>query len=203
MKKEIIKKTKMKKIVFLILGLIIAFSAKSQVHYKNNEEKTEIYYENIIEFKDKTKKELHELIKKYLIVNNFTILYEDDNDIYTTGKMETKYRSGFKTRPFNCLYDLKISFKDKKVKYLGTNYILIYKNVRLNSYSWFTNPSSLGSSAWSTTKIPTEIPKKPVNLHYIAGKTGERHMLFQDLDKKMSNFDRDLMKIVNEKEGNW
>lgn len=117
--------------------------------------------------------------------------------------MDVTYRSGGNKKEFTCLYDLKISFKDKKVKYLGTNYVLISKSVKINTSTWFSNPSSLGSSAWSTTKIPTEIPTKPVNVHYQAGKTGEKHILFQDLDKNMSIFDQDLTKMISAKEGNW
>lgn len=63
----------MKKNLFIIFALTFVYSAKSQIQYKSNADKAEIYYENIIEFKDKTKKELHDLVKKYLAVNKFTI----------------------------------------------------------------------------------------------------------------------------------
>ncbi len=196
----------MKIILLLIPLLVFSNLAKSQVHYKSNESKTEMFYENVIDFKGKTKKELYELIKKHLIINDFPIRYEDDNDtysdIYSTGKLETKYRGHagffFSTTDFNCVYDLQISVKEEKIKYKATNFILLYKSVRVNSYGWFSSPS-----AWSTTSIPTEIPKKPVNEHFKAGKTHKKYLLFQDLDNKMTIFEQGLIDAVYFKKSNW
>lgn len=197
----------MKKFCILIFATIFVNVSYAQVHYKSNDTKTEMYYENILNFKGKSKKDLHDLVMKYLAVNNYTIQYNDDNEIYATGKFETRYRGRFlvfmSTNEFNCLYDLKFNFKDEKIKYLATNYMLLSKNIKVNSYSWFSNPSSIGSSAWSTTKIPTEVPKKPVNVHYKAGKTSKFHLLFQDLDAKMSLFEIGLIKMLESTNDNW
>ncbi|MBI2258113.1 MAG: hypothetical protein HYU67_04340 [Flavobacteriia bacterium] len=81
--------------------------------------------------------------------------------------------------------------------------MLLYKHVSINTYSWFSNQSPFGSSAWSTTNIPTEIPKKPVNIHFRAGKTKKRYLLFQDLDKNMKVFENGIINTIKAKEDNW
>ncbi|MBI2258114.1 MAG: hypothetical protein HYU67_04345 [Flavobacteriia bacterium] len=90
----------------------------SQVFYKNNESRTEIYYENIIQFEGKFKAELFDLLKKFLTISDFVIRYQDDYEIYATGKFEARYRSRFlfffNTQEFNCLYDLKKILKITK-----------------------------------------------------------------------------------------
>jgi len=197
----------MKQIILLFSVIMLASFAKSQVHYKSNEEHTEMYYENILQFDERSIIELHELTKKFLKINDYNIRYEDDNEIYATGIFETKYRGWFlffyNTREFNCLYDLKISLKDNKIKYDATNFVLIDKYIALSSSSWYSNPTAIGTLGWSTTFIPTEVPKKAVNIHFKAGKTGKSHLLFQDLDCKITIFEQGLTDMIQAKENEW
>jgi len=197
----------LKKLITLAFIMVFPCILIAQIHYKINDSKTDIYYENIIDFSDKNKNELIELTKKYLIVNDFNIIYEDEHDIYAIGKFETKYRGWFlmffNTNDFNCLYDLKLSFKDNKIRYYASNFILFNKSVKINTSSWYSNFSKYGSSAWSTTKIPTEVPRKPVGVHFRAGKTKNKHLLFQDIDKKMNVFEKKLVETILFKEKDW
>jgi hypothetical protein len=197
----------MKNVILLFFVIMLATLAKSQVHYKSNENHTEMYYENILSFDGKPINELHELTKKFFMVNGYNIRYEDENEIYATGNFETKYRGWFlfffNTKEFNCLFDLKISLKDNKIKYDATNFVLIYKYYTISSSSWYSNPTTIGNLGWSTTQIPTEVPKKAVNIHFKAGKTGKHHVLFQDLDCKMTIFEQGLIDMIQAKEDEW
>jgi len=197
----------MKKTILTIVVLAFITNVYSQVHYKSSEDNRSIYYEEILDFSEKSKQELLELTKKYLLINNYSILYEDDNDIYAIGKLETKYRSWFlfffKTKLFNCVYDLKVSFKDEKLKYEARNFILLYKNYNVNTTSWLNNSNAFGPAVFSTTKIPTEVPKKPVDVHYRAKKTDKKHLLFQDLNRKMGLFEDGLSKTIQMNEDDW
>ncbi|SIS86163.1 hypothetical protein SAMN05421766_104450 [Zobellia uliginosa] len=186
------------------LAIVINLSAQETVYQVDNN--NHIFFEEVIEFPNRSKKELSDEITKYLKVNDFTIQYQDENEIYATGKFDARYRGHFliffNTKEFNCVYDLKINLKDNKIRFQGTNYILLYKDVRINSYSWFGNGSAIGSSAWSTTKIPTDVPKKTVEQFY-PRKTKTRNLLFPGLNRNMTELKTGIVSTVEESEDNW
>lgn len=198
----------MKKLLNLLLLLFISnFTFSQQYNLKFNEVEKKIYYENVLDFDGKSVSNLKEKVKKFLALERAVIRYEDENEIIATGVFDVIYRSHFlfifKTHKYNLLSDIKISFKENKIKYNITNFYLIPKNIKLNTMSWYSKPTNYGMAGWSTTKIPTDIPKKPLEVHYHKTKLKPKYKIFPDVDGDMANFERKLIQTINENEDNW
>lgn len=195
----------MKTLLFSLISLLMTLSlfAQEGITYKSNDAKTEMYYDEILEFEGLDKNTLLEEVKKTLLIKKFTIHFEDEDEIYATGNFETLYRGWFlfmfNTKKFDCVYDLKVSFKDEKIRYEARDFILLYKNYSVRTTNWLS-----GSGAgFSTTKIPADIPKKPVNSHFKAKKTSKKHLLFQSIDANMNEFHNSLIGAVTSEKEDW
>lgn len=195
------------KFLFSIL-IIIGLSSHiiGQPKYSYDPVNKSVYYETIMPFENRDKQQLLKEIEKYLLINDMKIRYMDQDEIYAVGRFETVYRSHFfflfhNTKEYNMVYDLKFSVKDNKLKYYANNFFLLPQSLNISTKSWFSsNLSENGSSGlgsmWSTTKIPLNIPKKAIEVHYRGGKTNEKHKLFQSMDSEMTLFEDKLKKVV-------
>ena len=189
--------------VFFFNCLIIT---GQDVIYQHNE-KNGVFYERVIACPGKSKTELHQKVSKYFAINGAKLRYSDDNEIYATGKFETKFRFifliFFNTKEFDCVYDIEIKIKENKIKYTFTNFVLVYKHYNITTNSWYGNKSDIGSFGWSTTKIPTEIPTRKVDHLYDRGLTKKKRLLFPSMDKNINEFVNGLKNTITENEDDW
>jgi hypothetical protein len=200
----------LKKLYLLVLVFGSWNTCSSQTRYAFDQANNSVYYEAVIPFENRGKADLMKEVEKFLKINDMTIRYIDEDEIYAVGTFATKYRPYFlfiyNTKEYNMIYDLKFSFKDGKFKYYANNFFLLPKTLNIKSKGWFTNNNVGGmnlGTMWSTTKIPTEIPKKAVEVHYNAGKTKEKYKLFQDMDAKIFAFEGKLKKVVSGDSKDW
>lgn len=197
----------MKKLLLILTFLAISISFYGQnSKYKISDDKS-VYFEEILNFKGTSKLELHNRILKALRISNYTLIYEDDNEIYAVGKFEVQIRKHalvfFKTDEKNCLYDLKINIKEGKIRFRGTNFYLIPQSIKINSFGLNSNNSSGINGSWSTTKIPLDIPKISVDNYYRKNLNKDKNLLFNDIEENISDFQDTLKNILNEDEDDW
>lgn len=198
----------MKKSTFILLFTVL--SAKfiySQTTYQYDQNENLIYYENVIQFSDKDKTELIEKFEKFCQVNKMPIIYKDENELYTIGEKELAYKSHFlifyNNKTKDVIYDLKLSFKDNKVKYKAYNFYIVPKKVNIYSIG---SAGAIGNSSFigsSVTRIPREIPKEPLENLYKSGKNHKRFKIFQDLNKQMGDFGNNLKSFIYKEDDNW
>ena len=201
----------MKKLLILLSLLIVynfstAQYSKYGYTFQYNESENKIFYEEILNFENKSGDELMEKVKKFLALYGAIIRWEDENEIYATGKVETRLKKKFliffNHTEYYALYDIKISIKENKIRYNTTNFYLVPKSININSMSWFGSQTKYGSAAWSTTKIPTDVPKRPIEIH-LKRKIKPKNKLFPDIEADMNDFVKKLTATIKEKEDNW
>jgi len=174
----------MKNISLLILLALITSHLLAQCQY--DPIKDRVYCENILEFNEEPKNQLKEKIKEALAAENYVIRYETDDDIYASGMFPIIFHR--RTKTYRCIYDIRISIKDHRIRYHNTNYYIIPLHIKLRSYdSWW--------GFGSTTKIPTEVNKTDVNLYWDK-REGLYKKLFERIYAAMGDFENDLMNVI-------
>ncbi|WP_179006423.1 hypothetical protein [Winogradskyella forsetii] len=102
----------------MIINSLAGLSAQDK-SYKLDENES-VYFEEILEFEGMSSKELHKRLVKTLKISDYSLLYQDENEIYAVGKFEVRLRKHalifYKTDEYNCLYDLKIQYKRRENK---------------------------------------------------------------------------------------
>ena len=196
-------------LIFISLIFINILNSFSQVYieYQYDEKDDLIYFEKTLEFEGKSIDELKKGVKKYLAIERFSVSYEDEDEIHAMGTLqELKLRKifliFFNTDLYNGVYDLKILFKENKIKVFASNFYLIPKQIKLTSYSWMGAPSQYGSGSMTTSKIPSEVPKYHVEIHY-PRKSTPRHLLFPMLNERMSSNFSLLSETIIDKQEDW
>ena len=97
---------------------------------------------------------------------------------------------------------MKIDIKDNKIRVRCSNIYMNHKHIRLNSYSWWSNPKGATTGGFSTTKIPTDVPKKRIEVHY-PRKIKEKYCIFPSLNEKMNKVFDTLNNSILEDDDNW
>ena len=198
----------MKKSTFVLL-LIIFFtkSANAQNTYQYDKSENLIYYENVIDFSEISKTVLIEKFEKFCQVNKMPIIFKDNNEVYTIGEKELAYKSHFlifyNNKTKDVIYDLKLSFKDNKLKFKAYNFYIVPKKINIYSMG---SAGAIGSGAFigsSVTRIPREIPKEALERLYKSGKNHKRFKIFQDLDKQMQDFANNLKIFIETEDNKW
>lgn len=201
---------KIKSLVYITL-ILTSFSncfSQEKYNYKFDAEKDLIFYEEIIEFNNKSVAELKKSAIKFFAIEKKEVSYDDENEIYAMGIIEKlmikKFLLAFRnTDVYRCVYDIKISIKENKIKFYASNFLLIPENINIKSYSLFGGPSRFGlSGAMSTSKIPTDIPKHKIEKHY-PDKLNDKHLLFPMLNNEITKTISNLKNILTDEEEKW
>jgi hypothetical protein len=201
------------KSLFLLTTLLIAITTFAQTEeqkekwkkynysFKYDGVNERIFYENVLEFNEKPLSELKKVIGKLLAINRVDVSFQDDKEIYATGKFSTRVKSWvfpvfFNNKDYTAVYDIQLSFKDNKIRYRATNFYLIPKHYSVSVTNWF------GGGIFSTAKIPTDVPKRQVEVH-LKRKIKPSRKLFPSLELNMKKFEESLIEAINAKEESW
>jgi hypothetical protein len=178
------------KSLFLLafLTIFICFESNSQLNYKTNQDGTDFWYENILNFQNSDNLNLKNKTVSFLKKNGLPINFEDENSIQTTIRFKTRYRGFllflYNNTDFSCVFDVKIEFKDNKLKYFASDFVLAYLTESYATLNW--------NDRITAKTLPTLVKTKSVLEHFIAGKTEPKHLLFQNIDQYMVKFEKDL-----------
>lgn len=163
------------------------------------------YYQDIIDLKGKNRDKILEGVMKYFSIKqkiSNPFFYSNNDEYFTTGSFKVKYRGFFlmffNTTTYTASFTFSIKIKDEKLKYEITNIILVPENINVKSYSWFNTNNYGWGSGFTNTKIPTEIPKKKLEVY--KNKTQKRHLLFADINTNTSKIITELTETILEKE---
>lgn len=181
---------------------------KHHYDYQYNIDKEKIVFEEVFDFRDKDSSELKQETERFLAKVGYNKTYEDESNLYAMGELsDVKSRFYFlfffNTSYENCVYDLRFSFKEEKVKVIVINFYLIPENIQIRSRSWWSNPNEFGiGSSMSTTKIPTDVPKTELERYY-PRYTDPDYYIFQSLRKKVTSVLNKFENTVRENEDDW
>jgi hypothetical protein len=192
----------MKSLILIILLVPLSVSINAQTpERKYDSIINKIFYENIIDLSGFSREIINKRVEKFLLVNDYPIRYIDDNEIYATGIFQLNYRT--KALVFHndhddwYVYDIVISTKENKIRYRCVNFYTIPSNVKIKTQSWFIERNGFGAG-WSTTKIPTTTPKKPLE-DFRSTNT----KLFANIDSMIVSFQNSLVKTIRDNEDDW
>lgn len=186
----------MKNLIFLVVLVTSQLNAqelKYQIDSNNS-----VFYEEIIIIPNNSKNEIHDKIIEYLKSNDFVIQDENEDKIFATGIFEVKFRKFYflfmnATSEPDCVYDLLIELKDKKIRYKASNFVLLKKKTDFNSLDFTSNELT----NWSTSNIPEELISNTVDRHYKYGKSKHIYKLFPTIDSNMLNFEKGLKNSIS------
>jgi Domain of unknown function (DUF4468) with TBP-like fold len=198
----------MKNFLLTILISFVFLNLSAQDEKYKLDENNSVYFEEILDFEGMSSEELHKRLIKTLKISDYSLLYQDENEIYAVGKFEVRLRKHalifFKTDEYNCLYDLKINIKEGKIKFKATNFFLVPLHIKISTFGLGSHNSSSGlTGIWSTTKIPLDIPKISLDQYYKKKLNKDKNLLFDDVENNIDAFKERIKKILNEDEDDW
>jgi|GEM_PF-4953198 len=186
-------------------SVFISHSGNRNITAIKVDDKRGFYYQDILDIKGKNREEILEGVMKYFsikqkILNPF--FYAKNDEYITTGSFKVKYRGFFlfffNTTSYTASFTFSIKIKDEKLKYEITDIVLVPENINVKSYSWFNTNNYGWGSGFTNTKIPTEIPKKKLEVY--KNKTQNRHLLFADINTNTSKIINELTQTILEEE---
>jgi hypothetical protein len=188
-----------------MLLIVISPSINGQVVvHKYDSVNKKIFYENILDFPGIAKDEINKKVAKFLRVNDYPVRYSDESEIYATGVLQLNYRTKalvfYNDHDDWYVYDIIISMKENKMRYRCINFYTIPGDIKIKTQSWFTERSGFGAG-WSTTKIPTTTPKRP--LEDFRNRNAKSDLLFTNIDSMIMNFQKSLIETIKRDEDDW
>lgn len=172
-----------------------------------------ITYDTILSFPELSKVALYQQCGKYFMLGSINkqkgmlssgdnMLYSDTNEFIVTGIYKTFYRPRISTADYNCIFNLRLRFKDGRVRVTFSDFTLYPYELKSSSFGWFgSNGFGMGS-----TKTPTMLDGKPVEPMYLKGKTKRRNKLFPLMNRQVNKVMTELiiyLKLPKDKEDNW
>ncbi len=186
-------------IIFLATSIVVSGQAP-QRNYDSLQAK--IVYSSIIEFPGISKQVIAKRVEKFMAVSDYPVRYMDEDELYATGLLQLDYRKNFlifhNDHDDWYVYDIVISVKENKLRFRCLNFYSIPSHIKIKSQSWFTERNGFGAG-WSTTKIPTTTPKRPLE-DFSEEKDA---MLFNYIDSVMLKFQDTLVRVVSGVGEDW
>lgn len=172
-----------------------------------------ITYDTILSFPELSKADLYQRCGKYFMLGSINkqkgmlssgdnMLYSDTNEFIVTGIYKTYYRPRISTADYNCIFNLRLRFKEGRVRVTFSDFTLYPYELRSSSFGW------VGSNGFgmSTSKTPTMLDGKPVEPLYLKGKTKRRNKLFPLMNRQVNKVITELITYLSrpkDNEDNW
>lgn len=180
----------MKKIILFLFLSTLNFNVYCQLAELPFGDNQKIKYEGIVEVKKKSKSELYNDAKEYILMNYTnkgypTLIDETNERIYVKGTFKVPFRKWyfpfiFKTTIYDEIYTLKLYFKEGRFRYEITEINIQRKtNARATGYYW-------GSGVTTTTLKQSEVITNELEKYYIPRYRKKKYKLFQSSDNSIN-----------------